>query len=46
MVANNAAGMRSVRYGMTIDHFVSLDLPLLSGEVIKLGLSQPYQLKA
>jgi FAD/FMN-containing dehydrogenase/Fe-S oxidoreductase len=36
MIANNAAGMRSVRYGMTIDHVLALDLALASGEVLSL----------
>jgi len=34
MIANNAAGMRSVRYGMTIDHVLELDLALATGEVL------------
>lgn len=34
MIANNAAGMRSVLYGMTIDHVMALDLALASGEVL------------
>lgn len=37
MIANNAAGMRSVRYGMTIDHVLALDLALASGEVLHLS---------
>ncbi|MDP3086735.1 MAG: FAD-linked oxidase C-terminal domain-containing protein [Methylotenera sp.] len=37
MIANNAAGMRSVRYGMTIDHVLELDLALASGEVLHLS---------
>lgn len=37
MIANNAAGMRSVRYGMTIDHVLALDLALATGEVLSLG---------
>lgn len=37
MIANNAAGMRSVRYGMTIDHLLALDLALASGEVLNLS---------
>ena len=37
MIANNAAGMRSVRYGMTIDHVLALDLALVSGEVLHLS---------
>jgi len=37
MISNNSAGMRSIQYGMTIDHLLSLDLALSSGEVIILG---------
>lgn len=37
MIANNAAGMRSLRHGMTIDHILGVDLALSSGEVIRLG---------
>ncbi len=37
MIANNSAGMRSVRYGMTIDHVLELELALVDGEVIRLG---------
>ena len=37
MIANNAAGMRSVRYGMTINHVMALDLALASGEVLNLS---------
>ena len=37
MIANNAAGMRSVRYGMTIDHVLAVDLALASGKVLNLS---------
>lgn len=37
MIANNSAGMRSVRYGMTIDHVLELDLALATGEVLHLS---------
>jgi len=37
MIANNAAGMRSVRYGMTIDHVLAIDLALVSGDVLNLS---------
>lgn len=37
MVANNTGGMRSIRYGTTIDHIVELDLALATGEVLNLG---------
>ena len=46
MIANNAAGMRSVRYGMTINHVIALDLALAGGEVLSLGALQPDQLEA
>lgn len=44
MIANNAAGMRSVRYGMTIDHVLALDLALATGEVLNLGPLDAQQL--
>jgi len=34
MIANNSAGMRSVRYGMTIDHVLEIDLILATGELL------------
>ncbi len=37
MIANNSAGMRSVRYGMTIDHVLELELVLAGGEVLSLS---------
>lgn len=37
MIANNSAGMRSVHYGMTIDHVFEIDLALASGDVLHLG---------
>ncbi len=37
MIANNAAGMRSIQYGMTIDHVLSVDIVLADGEVMTLG---------
>ncbi|MEI6066110.1 MAG: FAD-linked oxidase C-terminal domain-containing protein [Methylococcaceae bacterium] len=43
MIANNAAGMRSVRYGMTIDHVLALDLALASGEVLHLSALDTVQ---
>ena len=36
MIANNSAGMRSVRYGMAIDHLLELDLILATGEELHL----------
>jgi FAD/FMN-containing dehydrogenase/Fe-S oxidoreductase len=37
MIANNSSGMRSVRYGMSIDHVIEIELALASGEVLQLG---------
>lgn len=37
MVANNSSGMRSIQYGMTIDHLLSVDLILADGTEITLG---------
>lgn len=37
MVANNSAGMRSIKYGMTIDHVQALDILLADGEEVQLG---------
>jgi len=37
MIANNSSGMRSVRYGMTIDHVLDVELALASGEVFQFG---------
>ena len=46
MIANNAAGMRSVRYGMTIDHVLEMDLALATGEVLNLCPLNAQQLAA
>jgi FAD/FMN-containing dehydrogenase/Fe-S oxidoreductase len=46
MIANNAAGMRSVRHGMTIDHVLALDLVLATGEVLNLGPLDAQELTA
>lgn len=37
MIANNSSGMRSIRYGMTMDHLLEVELALASGEVVTLG---------
>ncbi len=37
MIGNNAAGMRSICYGMTKDHVLGIDLALATGEVLNLG---------
>jgi len=41
MIANNSSGMRSIQYGMTIDHLLSLDLILADGTAITLGRQAP-----
>lgn len=46
MIANNSAGMRSVRYGMTIDHVLEVDLALVTGEVLHLAPLDALQLSA
>lgn len=46
MIANNSAGMRSVRYGMTIDHVLEVDLALATGEVLHLAPLDTAQLAA
>lgn len=44
MISNNAAGMRSVRYGMTIDHVLELDLALATGEILRLSSLDSHQI--
>jgi FAD/FMN-containing dehydrogenase/Fe-S oxidoreductase len=44
MIANNAAGMRSVRYGMTIDHVIDIELALATGEELHLTTHSPSEL--
>ena len=46
MIANNAAGMRSLQYGMTIDHLLSVDLALADGEVVTLTRAEEQDLAA
>ncbi len=41
MIGNNSCGARSVRYGKTIDHVVSLDLVRADGRTMHLGPGQP-----
>jgi FAD/FMN-containing dehydrogenase/Fe-S oxidoreductase len=36
MINNNSSGMRSVKYGMTIDHVVALRVMLADGEIVEL----------
>lgn len=37
MVANNSSGMRSVRYGMSIDHVIGIELALANGDILTLA---------
>jgi FAD/FMN-containing dehydrogenase/Fe-S oxidoreductase len=37
MIGNNSAGMRSVCYGMTIDHVLEIELALSDGQVLSLA---------
>ena len=46
MISNNSAGMRSVRYGMTVDHVIDLELVLADGEVLKLSPLDEVELDA
>lgn len=46
MIANNASGMRSVRYGMTIDHVLEVELALATGEALLLKPLDPDQFEA
>ncbi len=46
MIANNAGGMRSIRYGTTIDHVLGLDLALSTGDVLNLGTLSGEQFAA
>lgn len=45
MINNNSSGMRSVVYGMTIDHVLALRVMLSDGSVIELGQSPAVPLK-
>ncbi|MBX2850721.1 MAG: FAD-binding protein, partial [Phycisphaeraceae bacterium] len=36
MINNNSSGMRSVKYGMTIDHVIALRVMLADGEIVEL----------
>ncbi|MCS7094822.1 MAG: FAD-binding oxidoreductase [Thaumarchaeota archaeon] len=37
MIANNASGLRAVRYGVTRDYVLSMELVLPSGELLRVG---------
>lgn len=43
MIANNTGGMRSLKYGTTINHVLEIDLAVAGGEVLKLGELTPEQ---
>lgn len=43
MVANNAAGVRTVKYGATKDNVLALEVVLANGEVIQTGSRSPKQ---
>mgnify|MGYP006409747739 CR=1 FL=1 len=46
MISNNSAGMRSVLYGMTIDHVIELELALADGQVLRLSSLDEQELEA
>ena len=46
MVANNAAGTRSIKYGKTVDQVVSMRVLLMDGTVLELGPLGPDGLSA
>jgi FAD/FMN-containing dehydrogenase/Fe-S oxidoreductase len=37
MIGSNSAGMRSVKYGMTVDHILELTVALSTGEIVVFG---------
>ena len=41
MISSNSAGMRSARYGMTIDHLLEVEVALPTGEVFTLSPLDP-----
>lgn len=45
MISNNSSGARSVRYGKTIDHVLSLHVALSNGEVIEFRNLSPKELE-
>jgi FAD/FMN-containing dehydrogenase/Fe-S oxidoreductase len=46
MIGNNSAGSQSVRYGMTIDHVLSLDVVLSDASTVTLGPLSAAELTA
>lgn len=45
MINNNSSGMRSVKYGMTIDHVIALRVMLSDGSVVELTTPQAVPLQ-
>ncbi|ADI38194.1 FAD-binding and (Fe-S)-binding domain-containing protein [Waddlia chondrophila] len=43
MLANNAAGARSLKYGRMIDHVLEVEMILATGEIITFGPNTPVQ---
>lgn len=46
MIGNNSAGSRSILHGKTVDHVISLDVVLSSGDVAKFDAATPDVLRA
>ncbi len=46
MIANNAAGAYSLRYGMMIDHLIEAEIVLADGSLINLGEEQAHHWEA
>lgn len=46
MMGNNSSGVRSIRYGKTVDHVLELSLVLASGETVEVSESDPADFAA
>lgn len=46
MIGNNSCGVRSIRYGKTVDHVLSLSVLLSDGEEVRLGPLSSTQLES
>lgn len=46
MLANNAAGSRSLKYGKMVDHILEVELALANGEVVHFTPLNPVELEA